>query len=72
MSEMTSQFKKSVKADAPEYEDRIYLIITFPFFSISMSSFTYVKNHSEAVTLDTNEDASLENRYLDEMGGGGV
>ena len=42
------------------------------FFSISMSSFTNVKNHSEAVTLDTNEDASLENRYLDEMGGGGV
>ena len=41
-------------------------------FSISMSSITNVKNHSEAVALDINEDASLENRYLDEMGGGGV
>ena len=37
-----------------------------------MSSFTNVKNHSDVVILDTNEDASLENRHLDEMGGGGV
>ena len=41
-------------------------------FSISMPSFTNVKNHSEVVALGINEDASLENRYLDEMGGGGV
>ena len=69
MSEMTSQFKKSVNAD---YEDKM-LNKTFPFFSnFHVLLNTNVKNHSEAVTLDTNEDASLENRYLDEMGGGGV
>ena len=46
---------------------------TFPFFSnFHVLLNTNVENHSEAVTLDTNEDASLENRYLDEMGGGGV